>query len=88
VLVGLVLIQWIAAAIFIGRHPAWFLRLWGPDMTWARLESMVLQVLFLFRLIVSAFLVLVIWASFWSAALSHRVRVTGGAELTTPVPIH
>lgn len=83
--IGVVSLQWIGYATFIAKQPAWFLRLWGPDMSWARIESMVLQSLILFRLFVGAFLLVVIWGSFWSVALKRRARASRTAGIAPPV---
>ena len=82
---GVVLLQWIGTAMFISRQPAWFLRLWGPDMTWARIESMTMQFLLLFRLFVGAFATLLVWASLWSVMLKRRVSETRTTYVSPPI---
>jgi hypothetical protein len=69
---GVVLVQWVATAVFLARQPAWFLRLWGPDMTWAQIEGVVMHFLLVFRVFVGTFAVVLVWASLWSYALRER----------------
>jgi hypothetical protein len=88
---GVVLLQWFGTAVFFDRHPDWFLRMWGPDMTWASIETTVLQFLLLFRIFVGAFLVILIWATLWSRSLRKRASVSRTADLApsaTPAPLH
>jgi len=71
---GVVLIQWFGTAVFLARQPAWFLRLWGPDMTWAQVEGMVMHFLLMFRVFVGMFAVILAWATLWSRALRKHTN--------------
>ncbi|MDB4955778.1 MAG: hypothetical protein JWO36_3347 [Myxococcales bacterium] len=76
VAIVLLFIQWASYLVVVSRQPAWFIGLLGPDMTWARTESMFLQAMILFRLFVGAFTILLVWATFWSASLAKRRRAS------------
>jgi hypothetical protein len=69
---SLLVVQWIAYLVLVRAQPAWFLWLWGPNVTWAQAQSVWLAAMAVFKLGVLAFALIVVWATVWRRMLLQR----------------
>ncbi len=71
-----IILLWLAYLRLTTIHPAWVLRLWGPDMTWPLLQDIFLRVIVTFRILVWCMILAVLWLTLWAHQLKKRTMAT------------
>ena len=64
-----VTLQWVAYLSFLSSKPDWLLTLWGPDMTWATVQSIWINMIALMKAFIWVMMLLAVWLSLWSRRL-------------------
>ncbi len=69
-------VGWLAFLVILNTEPGWLLRLWGyPDtdsLHWQQVRTIVLQFFAVFKLMLFAFVIVVIWLTLWSRRLKRE----------------
>ena len=69
-------VGWVAFLVILNTEPGWMLRLWGyPDtssLRWQQVRTIVLQFFAVFKLMLFAFVIVVIWLTLWSRRLKRE----------------
>lgn len=73
VAVCFVILLWLAYLCVTTTHPAWILRLWGPDMTWPLMQWIFLRVIIIFRILVWCMILMTLWLTLWARQLKKRI---------------
>ena len=69
------IVQWIAYLVVMDVRPEWIRCLWGPGISWARVQSVWFGMMVVFKVIMWVVLLLVIWLTLWA----RRLKKTSGA---------
>jgi hypothetical protein len=60
-----------ASLAFLSHRPEVFLRLWGPDITWAMVENATMWILTAYKLFTWILLLVAVWLSMWARQLKR-----------------
>ena len=71
VAVVLLLVQSGAYLVVMARRPAWILTLCGPDVTWATLQNLWLNMMVHFKLVIWLMALAALWLTLWSRRLQR-----------------
>ena len=69
--VGWLTVAWIIWLLILSAKPQWILSLWGGDITWEQVHSMVIIFVGAFKLIFFAGFLTTIWLTIWSHKLNR-----------------
>jgi hypothetical protein len=64
-----VTLQWVAYLWLMSSTPAWILSLWGPEMTWATIQSVSINAIALMKVFIYVMALFALWLSLWSRRL-------------------
>ncbi len=69
-------VSWLALLAILNIEPGWMLRLWGYQDTdslhWQQVRTIVLYFFSIFKLMLFAFVIVVIWLTLWSRRLKRE----------------
>lgn len=65
----LVTVQWVAYLLVLSAKPSWILTLWGPDITWAAVQALWLNMIALVKVCIWIMALLAVWLTLWSRRL-------------------
>jgi hypothetical protein len=66
---GLLIVSWIAYLTIISAQPPWLLSMWGPDLSWAFIQSVWFWAIVAFKLIVWVMALAALWLTLWARQL-------------------
>jgi hypothetical protein len=66
---GLLLLGGIVCLIVIPAQPAWFLSLWGPDLSWAYIQNVGISSIVILKLMVLLMAFVALWLTLWARQL-------------------
>ncbi len=77
VLIGIIVvaIQWFAYLAVVALQPAWFLRLWGPGVTWPFVQTVWFWGTAVLKLFLWVLAVVALWLTLWARQLRKRMLV-------------
>ena len=61
--------SWIAYVVIIPAEPAWMLRLWGADLSWADIQRVWLWAVVVWKLTVWLMACVALWLTLWARQL-------------------
>ena len=78
IVIGLVwmAVAWVMYMGVLAAKPDWLITLWGGDLTWDHVQSIMLNFLAVFKLMLWAAVLVTIWATIWS----RRLKRSAGGE--------
>ena len=68
----LLFIQWISYLVFMSLHPAWLLRLWGPEASWPFVRTVWFWAIVFFKAFLWMLAVIALWLTLWSRKLQAQ----------------
>ena len=69
--VGMLLLAAGAFHHILRARPEWVVSMWGPDMTWATMQTLGLWMIAVFRLLLWLLFLTTVWLTIWSAKLKR-----------------
>ena len=66
-------VGWVGFLVILNTEPGWLLKLWGGgDLDWAGVQRIVLLFFSIFKLMLFAFIIVVLWLTLWSRRLKRE----------------
>ena len=66
-------LAWLAFLVILNTEPGWLLKLWGGgDLDWPDVQMIVLYFFSVFKLMLFAVVIVVIWLTLWSRRLRRE----------------
>lgn len=68
ILIGAIfmIFAWLIWRMILKAKPTWLQRLWGVDMDWKEIQSLVFTFLAAFKLILFVFVLISLWLTLWA----------------------
>lgn len=63
---GWLTISWLIWGVILRTKPGWLQRLWGVDMDWKEIQSIMITFMAVAKLILFVALLITIWLSLWA----------------------
>jgi hypothetical protein len=80
VAIALQVLLWLAYLVFVKPRPMWVLDLVGLHASWATVQTVWLYMLAVYRLMVTAVLLVAIWLTLWARQLGKQSRALASGQ--------